>query len=168
MRRFLLCSFTLLSLAAFSVQTARAGTIVVPPLRKECRRAKAAFVGKVTKIESGYAPTEKERRDIPEFWLDERQKRLKAGSTDSIFTKITFEIREEWKGDVPKIAEFVAVPVSVCGCDITPSRFKADQEYLVMASGRRFAEICDARPVDDIARAKIKKLDGFWFRAGEN
>jgi hypothetical protein len=146
--------------SALCLQTAAACTIIIPPLRKEFRKAKAVFVGKITDVSFNYLPTEKEKRDIPEYWTEG------AWKDKNIFSKVTVEINNEWKGGGAGKRVFVAVAQDFCACAATKmSEFKAGEEYLFFAAGKNFVAVCDSDKTDSQWTIdKMQRLDDFWFR----
>lgn len=148
----------------FCFQTINACSLVIPPLRKEFRKSKAVFIGKVLKVEETYSPTAKAEKNIPFFW---REMALKYRF---IYSKVTFEIKNKWKDNLPKTVDFVTIAAFDCNC---PGGgidfFEIGEEFLVMASGKRFAFICDSKKTStEWAKSDIKRLNSFWFRAWTN
>jgi hypothetical protein len=139
----------------FCFQTVNACSLKIPPLRKKFREAKSVFLGKVVKIVD-YSPSEAEKSAIPEYWQDYKY-----------FSKVRFEIKNKWKGDVSENQEFLAVADWECGCPgDAPERFKEGEEFIIFASGKKFIIVCDAgRTKIEGKEQLIKKLDEFWFRA---
>lgn len=160
-----LCSALILSLI-FCSQTVFSCTIVIPSFRKTYRESKSVFIGEVLKIEEYYDVAGKERQ-ISEDWLETNDILKKASPQfKGLFSKVTFEIKNRWKGNLSKQEDFIAVAFYDCGCpDNGVDRFEIGKEYLVMASGKNFAAICDSKVADsDWAKTDIKRLNKFWFR----
>lgn len=134
-------------------QTADACSISFTPLRKEFRAAKSVFLGKVVKIED-YVPSETEKASIPESWRDWK-----------LFSKVKFEVKNKWKGNLSETREFIAVSYYDCGCPGDADQFKEGEEFFVFASGKHFITVCDAwRTRFENPKQLTKKLDSFGFR----
>jgi hypothetical protein len=93
---------------------------------------------------------------IPEHWQDSKY-----------FSKVRFEIKNKWKGDVSENQEFLAVAYWDCGCPgDTIDQFKEGEEFLIFASGKKFVTVCDAwRTKIETKEQLVKKLNEFRFRA---
>ncbi len=142
-----------------NLQIIYACTISIPPLRKEFRTAKSVFAGKVLKIENSYLPTEGEKQDIPENWTEGSLKNL------NVFSKVTFEIKNEWKGNQPDKKTFIAVSYWSCGCPGDQDKFEENEEYIIFAERKNFITVCDGwREKLDGKSRLTKRLDKFWFR----
>lgn len=160
MKRILQVALTLVLALMLCFQSVNSCSIEIPPLRKEFRRAKSVFIGKVLKISDDYVPTEKEKQTIPEYWKEGYWK------DKYIFSKVTFEVKKKWKGNVAETQDFVAVAYFFCGCpggDI--DKFKVGEEFLVLATGQNFVTICDSKNANsEWAKGDMKRFDNFWFR----
>jgi len=156
MKRIFRASASLVLASIFCFQTVDACTIVVPPFRKEFRRAESVFTGKVINIVDAYSPSEKEAASFPEGW-----------ESWKYFSKVTFEVKNKWKGDASGTREFIAVAFYSCGCAGQKiDSFQAGAEYLVFAREKNFVWICDSYKIEDEwAKDRIKRLGSFWFRA---
>jgi hypothetical protein len=147
-------------ISLFSFQNISACSIYIPPLRKEFRKAKAVFAGKILKIEDYYVPTEAEKQDIPEHWTTGSLKNA------NIFSRVTIEIKNKWKGRLPGKKTFVAVSYWGCGCPGDQDRFKEGEEYVLFIENKNFITVCDSwREKVDGKEKLIKKLDDFRFRS---
>lgn len=146
--------FAIALLFAFSSVDIIACTISEVPLRKQFRKSNAVFVGKVLKIEE-YNPTKEEKRKfISENW-----------QSWTMFSKVTFEVRDKWKGNVPKTKEFLAAAFYTCGCDQNVSEYEIGKEYLIYAPENNFVTICDSKlTLNEWVKKEMKRLDSFSFR----
>lgn len=138
-----------------SLQPAKACSVVEIPLRKQFRHAASVFVGKVLKVEEYSLPESERSKVIPENW-----------SSLKVFSKVTFEITNSWKGDLKKTVQLIGVASDVCACSQNVTQYQAGMEYLIFSHENNFITICDARPNgSDWAVADKKRIDRFWFRA---
>lgn len=151
----------LVSLISFCFQSITACSLDIPPLRKEFRNSKLVFLGKITKIEDYYVPTEQEKAYIPKYW-----KEISAEmKNNKIFSKVTFEIKNEWKGSLPENKEFLSVAYWGCGCPGEIDKFEIKKEYVIFSTEKNFVSVCDSFRQTIMEKPKlIKKLDDFWFR----
>lgn len=146
-------------------QIAFSCTIYIPPFRKIYRASESIFVGKVLKIEEYYNLTETDERRIPEHWLRENDRVKASLQYKGLFSKVTFEIKDNWKGNLAERKDFISVPAYDCGCPGDGINvFEIGQEYLVTAANKDFVTVCNSKKTD-WAKDDIKKLDKFWFRA---
>lgn len=124
------------------------------PLRKDYRRAKSVFIGRLESI-TAFVPSKEEReRLLPEDW-DFFYK--------GEFSKVRFTVTKTWKEARKGDREFVAVISDSCEC--RRRQLKAGQDYLVLATGKNFVHICDAGEIEtDITKHEIRRIDQFWFR----
>ena len=159
-------ALTLTAIFLGSSQIAFSCTIYIPPFRKVYRESKSVFVGKVLKIEEYYNLTETDKRIIPEHWLQINDRLRAASQYKGLFSKITFEIKDKWKGNIAERKDFISVSAYDCGCPGDGINvFEIAQEYLVTAREKNFVSVCDSKTADsDWAKDDIKRLDKFWFR----
>lgn len=155
MKKVYQASSTLVLICIFLLRVSSPCSLNISPLRKDFRAAKSVFLGKVTSI-SDYSLSENDKSFIPESWQNHKY-----------FSKVRFEIKNKWKGDVSQNQEFIAVAYWWCGCPGgKPDEFKVGEEFIVFATGKKFITVCDTfRDKLDGKPALIKKLDSFGFRA---
>ena len=159
MKRFFFCPIFMILIFLSNLQSVNACSLSIPPLRKEFRTAKSVFVGKILKIENSYVPNDREKQNIPENWKEGSLKNL------DIFSKVTFEIKNEWKGNLPAEKTFIAVSYWDCGCPGDQDKFEENEEYILFANERNFITVCDSfREKLDGKAHLTKRLDKFWFR----
>ena len=139
----------------FHIQV-NACSIIEIPLRKEFRRAKTIFTGRVVNI-ADFSPSEDEKILIPTYWQN---------SNYPPFSKITFEITHNWKHKTESKEVFISVSEEFCGCYLTDLRkFKEGKEYLIISSKKRFISVCESEEqTNDLTKKKIHHFDSFWFR----
>ena len=149
MKKFLV----LLVLLIVSFESLIACTVEITPLRKEFRQANSVFVGKIIEIED-VALTEIEiQKLIPKEWRD-----LK------VFSKITVEVKDKWKGNALGTKKIWSVTFGSCRCD-KPKQFEIGKEYLIFAKRDNFIAFCDSKPTTlDWAKDEMKQLDNAGFR----
>jgi hypothetical protein len=150
----------LIFISIFCFQNISACSLYIPPLRREFRKAKAVFTGKILKVEDYYLPTEQEKPDIPENWTSGSLKNA------NIFSRVTIEIKKKWKGNLPGKKTFIAVSYWNCGCPGDQDRFEQGQEYIFFTERKNFITVCDSWRGKGFGKETlIKKLDNFWFRS---
>lgn len=155
---------SLVFICALWFQTVSACSLYIPPLRKDFRAAKTVFLGKVLNIENDYIPTEEEKKSMPSHWKSSDGK-LQDPYSGNLYSKVTFEIKNKWKGDLSGQQAFAALAFWGCGCPGDWDQFKVGEEYVVFASGKKFITVCNAwRTRLSNKAATIKKLDDFGFR----
>jgi hypothetical protein len=141
----------LLILLCGSVSEANACTVEITGLRKEFRRSRNVFVGKVISVAS--VPKEQLPPRVVETW----------GPLD----KITFRVKQAWKGqDTGTITVFSNV---YCSCPNKFLEFKEGREFLVFSDRDSIADACSLRVYDlatsdEYSKKDMKRIGSFWFR----
>ena len=140
----------------FNIQV-NACSIIEIPLRKEFRRAKTIFTGRVINI-ADFSPSEDERSLIPTYWQD--------SNNPPQFSKITFEITHSWKNRLNSREEFIGLSERLCGCYGEDFRkFEYKKDYFVISSERKFIDLCYSEEMNnELPQKKIKRFNSFWFR----
>jgi hypothetical protein len=149
MKKFLV----LLVLFIISFESLIACTVEITPLRKEFRQANSVFTGKILEVEDIDLTEMEIQKLIPREWRDL-----------NVFSKVTVEIKDKWKGNASGTKEFWSVAFGTCSCD-PPKQFEIGKEYLIFAERSNFIAFCDSKPITiNWAKSEIKQLDSFGFR----
>jgi hypothetical protein len=133
----------------------QACSIEIQPLRKQFRRAKLVFIGKVLSIQPTPL-TEAGKAGIPKTWRDWNE-----------FSNIKFQVLRKWKGDSPSEREYVGIAYYICGCPHFPmDQFYVGKDYLIFAGDKKFITVCESEKLgSDYVAKEMKSLDSFWFRS---
>lgn len=146
--------FAVFLLLIFAFQGTLACSIELQPLRKQFRKAKSVFAGRVESIES-YTPSEQERDKL----LPDDVNWYYKGP----FAKVRFTLLKTWKNSAVGEREFIAITSDSCQCRQT--HFVSGQEYVVFANERSFLHICEATELNsEFGRAEVHWLNRFWTR----
>ena len=138
---------------AFCLQNVNACTVEVLSLRKEFRKANAVFIGKIIDVNDVPISETEKQKVIPQDWRNE-----------TLFTKITVEIQQKWKGKASGTKEFWSVPVGSCRCN-PPKQYELGKEYLMFSEKKNFIAFCNSFEIkDNSTKADLKQLDSFGFR----
>ena len=149
MKKFIVLS----ALIVFSFETVNACTVYVRPARKEFRRANSVFVGKILEVEDIDLTEIEKKKLIPKDWQHWK-----------VFSKVTVEIQQKWKGNASGTKEFWSVAFGNCRCE-PPKQFEIGKEYLIFAESSKFVAFCDSKPTTyDWTKTEMKRLDSFGFR----